>query len=126
MRQTPLDPSQDIALRTGQFASAIMSMADDLPRSRSVDVIIRQIVRSATSTGANYREARRARSRAEFISKIFIALQELEETRYWLELVDSRDLADVTALLQECDQLLRLLNSSATTARKNARRRRGD
>jgi len=99
-----------------------MAMAETMRKSRSTDTVAEQVIRSATSAGANYREAKRARSKAEFISKTTIALQEMEETRYWLELIERRHLAEVTKLLDEADQLLRLLSASISTAKRNNHR----
>lgn len=109
--------------RTREFASNVMSLVDQLESTRSNNLIARQVIRSATCTGASYREGRRARSRSEFISKLSLSLQELEETRYWLELIESRGLADVSSLLKEADEITAMLNSSVTTARKNMNHR---
>ncbi|MBN2579577.1 MAG: four helix bundle protein [Pirellulales bacterium] len=79
-------PRQDLRKRTKDFALRIIRMLVALPKSLSAEVIGRQIVKSGTSVGAYYREACRSRSNAEFISKIEGALQELDETSYWLEL----------------------------------------
>jgi len=77
----------DLAVRTRQFAIAIIRLYSRLPRSTVSQVLGRQMLRSGTSVGAQYREAIRAKSVADFISKIEGSLQEIEETRYWLELM---------------------------------------
>src|SRR6266566_3905674 len=86
-----MDEPRDLKPRTKAFALRIIRMYSKLPRSQIVaQVLGRQVLRSGTSVGANYREASRARSKSEFVSKIGDALKEIEETEYWLELlVDS-------------------------------------
>jgi four helix bundle protein len=78
---------EDLALRTRRFALAVVRHYGALPKSTVSHVLGRQLLRSGTSVGAHYREARRAKSNADFISKIEGALQELDETAYWLELL---------------------------------------
>jgi four helix bundle protein len=78
---------RDLKTRTKQFALRIIRLYKALPNTVEAQVIGKQVLRSGTSVGAQYREATRARSDAEFISKIESGLQELEETIYWLELL---------------------------------------
>jgi four helix bundle protein len=78
---------QDLRLRTKDFALRIIRMYSALSKTEVSSVIGRQVLRSGTSVGANYREAYRARSSAEFVSKLGDCLKELEETAYWLELL---------------------------------------
>jgi four helix bundle protein len=78
---------QDLLLRTKQFALAVIQLCSQLPNKPEGWVLGKQLQRSGTSIGANYREAQRARSKAEFNSKIHIVQQEIEETVYWLELI---------------------------------------
>ncbi|HEY0049727.1 MAG TPA: four helix bundle protein [Pyrinomonadaceae bacterium] len=77
----------DLKTRTKSFALRIIKLYKALPNTVEAQIIGKQILRSGTSAGAQYREGTRARSNAEFISKIESALQELEETAYWLELL---------------------------------------
>jgi four helix bundle protein len=77
----------DLVTRTRQFAVRVIRVCGALPRTMEAQVIGRQLLRSGTSVGAHYREAKRARSTAEFVSRIEGGLQEVEETRYWLELL---------------------------------------
>jgi four helix bundle protein len=77
----------DLIERTRDFALRIVKMYVKLPKSAVSEVMGKQVLRSGTSVGAHYREARRARSTAEFISKIEVAIQELDETTYWLDLI---------------------------------------
>ena len=100
---------QDLKLRTKHFAVRIIKLYTSLPRSQAVaQVLGKQVLRSGTSVGANYREASRARSKAEFISKIGDCLKEIEETEYWLELlVDTGCVTErkMASLLGETHQL---------------------
>jgi len=84
-------PRQDLRLRTKKFALRIITMCESLPDSRKGRILGDQIFRSGTSVAANYREAYRARSRAEFISKLGDCRKELEETMLWLELLGDSD-----------------------------------
>ena len=78
---------RDLKERTKAFALAIVRLVDDLARSPATDVIGRQLLRAATSVAANYRSARRARSRKEFLAKLGIVEEEADESAFWLELV---------------------------------------
>jgi four helix bundle protein len=78
---------QDLGKRTKDFALRIIHLYAVLPKTTEAQVIGKQLWRSGTSVGAHYREARRAKSDADFISKLEGALQELDETIYWLELL---------------------------------------
>ncbi|HMO26348.1 MAG TPA: four helix bundle protein [Tepidisphaeraceae bacterium] len=109
--------------RTRRFGLSMLSFAESLPRSRSGNIIATQAGRSGTSVGANYRAACRARSRAEFASKIGVAEEEADESAYWIELaidaglVDPTDYAD---LLSEAEAITRMLAASRITAMKRA------
>jgi four helix bundle protein len=83
----PMATRCDLRERTKQFALRIIRLYASLPATGAAQTIGRQVLRSGTSVGAHYREACRARSTAEFVSKIEGGLQELEETSYWLELL---------------------------------------
>jgi four helix bundle protein len=83
----------DLGLRTKNFALQIVRLYSDLPDRREAHVIGDQVLRSGTSVGAHFREAQRAKSNADFISKIEGGMQELEETVYWLELLEETGLA---------------------------------
>ncbi|MEQ1642714.1 MAG: four helix bundle protein [Pyrinomonadaceae bacterium] len=90
--------SADLKTRTKDFAVRIIRLFDLLPKKTEAQVVGKQILRSGTSVGAQYREAQHAKSDADFISKIEGSLQELEETTYWLELLDEMDLFDSAKL----------------------------
>jgi four helix bundle protein len=114
---------QDFRDRTKAFAVRIIKMVDTLPRTRAADVLGRQILRSGTSIGANYRSARRARSDAEFLSKLGIVEEEADETGYWLELLGEAGVVRATrlqALIRECDEITAITVASI----KNAKRKR--
>ncbi len=116
------DQPRDLKSRTKAFALRVIRMHSKLPRNDSVaQVLGKQVLRSGTSVGANYREASRGRSKAEFISKIGDCLKEAEETEYWLELLVESGHATATrmaGLLDETRQLIAIL----TTIDKNAKR----
>ena len=116
---------QDLKERTKQFALRAIKLIDALPRKRSAEVIGRQLLRSATSVGANYRAARRARSTAEFQAKLGIVEEEADESVYWMELIVESGLmkpALVEALLDEAREITAIIVSSIKTskARPNA------
>jgi len=104
----------DLRLRTKDFALRIVTMFVALPKTEEARVIGKQALRSGTSVGANFREAHRSRSKAEFIAKIGDSLKELEETSYWLELLTESGIVPTTklvALQDECQQLLPILTT---------------
>jgi four helix bundle protein len=106
--------------RTKQFALRIIRMTQQLPRSRETDVIARQLLRSATSTAANYRAACRARSHADFYAKLCIVLEEADESLFWLELLgDSGIVAagKLRDLMKEGNELVAIFAASRSTAR---------
>jgi four helix bundle protein len=108
--------------RTKDFALRIITMTEAMPRSAAGHVLSRQVLRSGTSIGANYREAYRARSGAEFLSKIGDCRKEIEETDYWLELIaDARLLPTkkLEALRHEINELGALFTSIAKSKRRN-------
>lgn len=99
----------DLGERTKQFALAIIKMSASLPKSAEAVVIGRQVLRSGTSVGAHYREAKRAKSNRDFVSKVEGALQELEETGYWLELLADSAIYKGNSLVgiqKECNELI--------------------
>lgn len=106
------DRTQAMRRRTKDFARMVIRFFTALDKSREENrIIARQMIRSGTSVGANYREASRARSDAEFIAKIELCAQEADETQYWLELLQD-DCGISTPLLQpiwkEADELIRI------------------
>jgi four helix bundle protein len=89
----------DLKLRTKEYALGIIRLFSELPKRTEVQILGRQLFRSGTSVGAQYREATRGKSTADFISKIEGSLQELEESEYWLELLAESDLYPQEKLL---------------------------
>lgn len=114
------DYPEDLLDRTKAFALRIIRMTSTLPRTREADVLCRQVLSSGTSPGANYREAQRARSKAEFISKIGDCLKEQHETLYWLELLAESGIvrpARLESLMAECNELLAILTTISKSAK---------
>jgi len=110
--------------RTKKFATDICRFTDKLPAGRSTGVISRQLIRSATSVGANYRAALRGKSTPDFISKLGIVLEEIDESLYWLEMLDELDRshhADINILLKESNELTAIIAASLKTSKANSR-----
>ncbi len=111
---------QDLKQRTKQFAIRILRLYRALPAKEEGRVLGRQLLRSGTSVGANYRAACRARSRAEFISKLGIVLEEADETVFWLELLLEGGIVKqekIANLLKEAEELTSIFVASLCTAK---------
>jgi four helix bundle protein len=107
-RHTP----EDLKTRTKRFALEIIRLYATLPKNTEAQVLGKQLLRSGTSVGAHYRESIRGRSNAEVVSKLEGGLQELEETRYWLELLSESGIVlpeRLSSLAQEADELTAIL-----------------
>ena len=106
--------------RTKKLAVAIIKQMEALPKSRTADIIARQVIRSGTSIGANYRAASRAKSTADMINKMKIVEEEADETQYWLEvlveagIVPKEQIADI---YKETDEILAMTVASIKTLR---------
>jgi four helix bundle protein len=114
--------ADDLKTRTKQFALRAMKLVDVLPNTAQGRVVANQLIRSATSVGANYRAACRGRSQAEFVSKLSIVLEESDECCYWLELIMEGGLIpmeEVTDLYREADEITAIMTASHKTAQKN-------
>jgi four helix bundle protein len=114
----------DLRARTKAFALRSIRLYSSLPKTMEARILGTQVLRSGTSVGAHYREAIRARSTAEFISKIEGGLQELEETVYWLELLLEANIVHKSSLhelLQEAEELTAILVASVKTAKTQKR-----
>lgn len=112
----------DLRDRTKTFALRIVKMYGALPKLTEAQVLGKQALRSGTSVGANYREAQRSRSKAEFISKIGDCLKEADETAYWLELLTESGIvraARLAPLLDECNQLLAIFTTISKRSKQN-------
>ncbi len=115
----------DLRKRTKLFAIRVIRLYSYLPKTTEAQVIGKQVIRSGTSVGAHVREANRSRSDAEMISKTEGALQELEETMYWLELLAEADIVKtdrLSDLINEANELTAILVTSVKTLK--ARRKR--
>jgi four helix bundle protein len=113
--------AEELKRRTKSFALRVIRLIDSLPKGRTGDVIGRQLLRAATSVGADYRAACRARSQAEFAAKIGIVEEEADESAYWLELIVESGLlpaARVEDLLAEANELVAIFVASARTAER--------
>src|SRR5262245_31156983 len=107
---------RDLVVRTKSFALRVIRLYGALPNTTVAQIVGKQLLRSGTSVGAHYREARRARSDAEFLSKIEVALQEMEESEYWLELMYDAEVVKRSLLVnlqQEVRELLAIFAASA-------------
>jgi four helix bundle protein len=111
--------------RTKSFALNIIKLVESLPKGRTADAIGRQLLDAGTSVGAKYRAACRARSSADFISKMGIVEEETDETMYWMELLIEAKLVqqnDISNLLEEANQILAMTVSSIKTARRKSKK----
>jgi len=114
--------SEEMKKRTKRFAIAIVRFAQTLPKDSITAIMTRQLVKSGTSVGANYRSSCRAKSAADFISKMTTAEEEGDETLFWLEVLVEAEIAraaEVAGLLDEADQLVRIIVASIKTKRAN-------
>ena len=116
------DEVPNLRERTKSFPLRVIKMFTALPKTEEARVLGRQVLRSGTSVGANYREGQRDRPKPEFIAKIGDCLKELDETGYWLELLADSAIvppAKLTALRDECDQLLAIFTTISKRAKSN-------
>jgi four helix bundle protein len=115
--------AEKLRRRSKAFAFDVVRLVRTLPATEEARVIGRQLLRSGMSVAANYRAVSRSRSRAEFISKVGVVIEEADESRFWLEALSEMGIATgpvVDALLNECDQLLSIFVASQRTARRRA------
>jgi len=113
---------EELKARTKKFALMIIKLVEELPNSQAGRTIGSQIVRSGTLVAANYRAACRARSNADFISKITIVEEECDETLFWLELIAEANLLEKEKfqdIIKEADELTAIFTASGKTARQN-------
>ena len=113
---------EQLRQRTKRFALRIIRLSRALPRSREGDVIARQVLRSGTSVAANYRAAGRSQSRADFIAKMSMVVEEADETVFWLELLQESGIVSqvkLAPLMQEATELLAIFSASRSTAKRN-------
>ena len=108
--------------RTKQFVLRSFKLVEALPRTTTAKVIANQLVRCASSVGANYRAACRSRSKAEFISKLGTVLEEADESCYWLELIMDGNILPakkISSLLQEAGEITAIIAAARNTSLKN-------
>ncbi|MBL7178055.1 MAG: four helix bundle protein [Desulfobacteraceae bacterium] len=112
---------KDLKQRTKEFALRIIKLVESLPKGRTADVLGRQLLRAGTSVGANYRSACRARSTADFISKMGIVEEEADESLFWMELLIESGIVKIEkleSLMKEADELIAITVASINTARR--------
>jgi four helix bundle protein len=115
---------ENLKRRTKKLAVDVIIFCDSLKASKASSIVTYQLVKAATSTGANYRAACRARSEAEFFSKICIVVEEVDETEYWLEIIDeanmSKDREELARLLIETNEITKIMTKAkSSTYQKN-------
>ena len=111
----------DLKNRTFKFSSDIIDLVELLPKNKATTVVSYQMLKSGTSVGANYRAAKRARSDKEFISKINIVLEEVDETLFWLEIIKTKNWIkdeNLNKLLKEADELTAIFTTTLKTMSK--------
>jgi four helix bundle protein len=113
--------NDNLKMRTKEFEKRFIKLCRSLPRSDEGYLIRRQIFKSGTSVGANYRAACRARSKADFVSKLGIVLEKCDETPYWLEIIVETEIIKhklLMPLMKENNELVAIFVSSLQTAKK--------
>lgn len=114
---------ENLKKRTRKFAIDIIDFCNSLKTCKASSVVTYQLVKSATSTGANYRAACRARSGSEFFSKICIVVEEADESEYWLEIINdaklSSDEVSLKRLLKEANEITRIMAKTKNSLYKN-------
>lgn len=111
---------EDLRVRTNAFALSVVSLCRNIPRTTEGVVIGKQLLRSGTSVAANYRAVQRARSKADFVSKMGIVVEEADETQFWLELLEQAAILKASHLEQikkEITELLAIFTASYRTAK---------
>jgi four helix bundle protein len=119
------EKKHDLLGRTQEFALQVLRLVRVMPNSQEGWVLGKQLLRSGTSVGANYRSCQRGRSRADFISKLSIAEEEADETCYWLELIIAAELLpreSIEPLLREAKEITAILTAAGKTAKRRSRK----
>jgi four helix bundle protein len=120
--QRKVSVREEMEARTKRFAIRVIKYVDGFERMRSAEVVSYQLVKAATSVGANYREAGRASSSNDFIHKLAIVEKEAAETQYWLEICSEAGIGQretAVELLRECSELLAIMTASGRKAKSN-------
>lgn len=113
--------ADELRARTRVFSLRVIKLVQALPRNAVADVLGKQVLRSATSVGANYRAACRAKTKPTFLHKMSIVVEEADETVYWLELIHDAELVkpdQLIGLIDEAEQILKIMSASLNTARR--------
>jgi four helix bundle protein len=113
---------EPIAPRLARFAVDALQFVRSTSRDIATDVVLRQLARSASASSANFRSARLARSRQEFVARLAIALEEADESEHWLRIAQELEAGNGAArqaLLSEAQELRAILSASLSTARRN-------
>lgn len=114
--------ADELRARTRAFSLRVIKLIQSLPKSLVAEVLGKQLLRSATSVGANYRAATRAQSHAMFVSKLSIVVEEADESVFWLELIRDAGLIKperLADLLDESEQIMKIMSASRKTAKNN-------
>jgi len=114
---------RDLKDRTKRFALLVIKMFSELPKTTVAQVVGKQVLRSGTSVGANYREADRARSTAEFVAKMGDCLKEIDESIYWFELLVDGGIVsgeEINSLIKEANELTAIFVTIINKAKKNS------
>jgi four helix bundle protein len=117
--------AESLRIRTKRFALGIIRRMEEISSNSTSEIIKKQIIRSATSVGANYRSACRSRSKPDFIAKIRLVVEEADETLYWLELLKDLGILEKERYFQmhqEGEQLLAIFVTSIQTAQRSLNR----
>jgi len=111
-----------LKIRIKSWVVRVLNFCESLPNTSSTRVINYQLIKSATSTGANHRAACRARSDNEFYAKMSIALEEADESHYWLEIIEAKDIQcnkeELQFLIKESDEITRILSTARSNTKK--------
>jgi four helix bundle protein len=119
-----MQKSAELQERTKSFALRVLTLIERLPNTIGGRVLANQLARSATSVGANYRAACRARSRAEFASRLGTVAEEADESLYWLELIRDGNFVPakpIASLVSEADELTAIFTAGRRTSSRNQR-----
>ncbi|HAU36354.1 MAG TPA: four helix bundle protein [Phycisphaerales bacterium] len=117
----------EMKARTQKFALRVIRCVESLPKNRASEILGRQLLRASTSVGANYRAACRSRSDADFQARMGIVEEEVDETLYWMELLVQAKLVKIIRLeklMQEAEELLRIVVASIKTVKNRVRKPR--
>lgn len=117
---------EQLKIRSKQIGLEVIKLVDELPNKPSAWAIAKQIIRSSTSIGANYRAACRAKSSADFINKLKIVEEESDETQYWLEVLEESKLINsgrIEVVKKEVNEIISIVVASIKTARENENRK---